>query len=252
MSIQPVPAVDTAELRGKHVLVTGGTTGIGRATAHALLRAGADVMICGREQSDMDDAIRDAPGPGALSGLVADLARVSEVSRLFAEFDLGLGRLDILINNAAVASGGAEETSLEDIDYVVSTNLIGYLACAHEAVRRIRGNSRGGAIVNVGSMSADVREEGSSIYVATKAGIQGFSEALRKEVDRYGIAVSLIEPGATGTDMQPMGPDEQRQLEAHDEMLTAEDVTGAIIFCLTRPSRADIVELRIRPHRQPI
>ena len=117
-----------------NVLVTGGTTGIGRATAHALVRAGATVMVCGRHQPELDQALADAEGPGEMQGMTADLADVSEVARLFQEVDRSLGRLDVLVNNAAIAAGDASGTSLQDIDYTVRANLVGYLACAHEAV----------------------------------------------------------------------------------------------------------------------
>jgi NADP-dependent 3-hydroxy acid dehydrogenase YdfG len=108
-----------------------------------------------------------------------------------------------------------------------------------------------GHIVLVGSMSADVREVGSSIYVATKAGIQGFAESLRKEVNEQGIRVSLIEPGATGSDMQP-DPQTHDQQARDEQLLRAEDVAAAVTFCLAQPSRSDVVRLDLRPHLQLI
>ena len=110
----------------------------------------------------------------------------------------------------------------------------------------------GGHIINIGSMSADVREVDSSVYVATKAGIQGFSEALRKELNRHKIKVSLIEPGSVGTDMQEETPEEQRQKQEKCEMLKAEDIARAIAYCITQPARCDVVVLQIRPHQQSI
>jgi NADP-dependent 3-hydroxy acid dehydrogenase YdfG len=110
----------------------------------------------------------------------------------------------------------------------------------------------GGDIVNIGSMSADVREEGSSIYVATKAAIQGFSEALRKEVSPGGIRVSLIQPGQTGSDMQATSPEEERQLQRNLEMLKAEDIADLVLFCLTRAQRTAVVSVDIRPLMQLI
>ena len=101
-------------------------------------------------------------------------------------------------------------------------------------------------------MSADVREKGSSVYVATKAGIQGFSETLRKEVNPLGVKVTLIEPGAVGTDMQPSTPDEQREKTKELEMLKAEDIAQCVLYVLTQPKRCDVVEVKIRPHLQLI
>jgi NADP-dependent 3-hydroxy acid dehydrogenase YdfG len=98
-----------------------------------------------------------------------------------------------------------------------------------------------------------VREKGSSVYVATKAGIEGFSEALRKEVNPLGIKVTLIEPGAVGTDMQSeYSPAEQRKKEEKMEMLKAEDIAACILYTLTQPKRCDVVMMQIRPHMQSI
>src|SRR4051795_7478334 len=107
------------------------------------------------------------------------------------------------------------------------------MACAHEALARMRKHG-GGHIVNVGSMSADVREKGSSVYVATKSGIQGMSEALRKEVNPLGIKVSLIEPGAVGTDMQQSqySPQEQREQIEQQAMLRAEDIAACVLYVI--------------------
>ena len=134
---------------------------------------------------------------------------------------------------------------------MIKTNLLGYIACTREALDRMKPH-KAGHIVNIGSMSADVREQGSSIYVATKSGIQGFSESLRKEVNEAGIKVTLIEPGAVGTDMQPVSVPDQRQKEENLEMLKAEDIAAAVLFTLTQPKRCDVVDLKIRPHLQII
>jgi NADP-dependent 3-hydroxy acid dehydrogenase YdfG len=126
------------------------------------------------------------------------------------------------------------------------------MAMSHEAVERMKANGWG-HIVNIGSMSADVREKDSSVYVATKSGIQGFSEALRKEVNPLGIKVTLIEPGAVGTDMQSeYSPKEQRKQIEKMEMLRAEDIAACVLYTITQPKRCDVVSLQIRPHLQSI
>ncbi|HEX8608967.1 MAG TPA: SDR family NAD(P)-dependent oxidoreductase, partial [Pedobacter sp.] len=126
-----------------------------------------------------------------------------------------------------------------------------YLACTHYAVKRMEAAGKG-HVLNIGSMSADVREEGSSVYVATKAGIQGFSEALRKEVNPKNIKVTLIEPGAVDTDMQPGSKaDKDEQLDSL-EMMPAEDIAMAVVFCLAQHERCDVVGMQIKPHMQLI
>jgi NAD(P)-dependent dehydrogenase (short-subunit alcohol dehydrogenase family) len=103
-----------------------------------------------------------------------------EVADVSKQADQSIGGLDIFISNAGLAGGGVEEEEDESWRYIVETNLLDYIGCAQEAIRRMR-PLRKGHIVLIGSMSADLRSGGSSIYVPTKSGIQAFAEALRKE-----------------------------------------------------------------------
>jgi NAD(P)-dependent dehydrogenase (short-subunit alcohol dehydrogenase family) len=197
-SVQEAVRKRTEEISvaGKGILITGGTTGIGRATANLLSSCGARVLIFGRHEQELNDALNDLRESGGdAQGIMADVTKSGDIERVFQEADRKLGRVDVLINNAALGAGSIVDDSYKTWEYIVKTNLLGYMACAHEAVRRMQ-NAGGGHIVNVGSMSADVREEGSSVYVATKSGIQGFSAALRKEVNKHGIKITLIEPGS--------------------------------------------------------
>jgi NADP-dependent 3-hydroxy acid dehydrogenase YdfG len=242
------------DIAGKCILVTGGTTGIGRATALLLAARGARVMIYGRHEQELNDALSDIKEVGEAFGITADQARVEDVQRVFEALDANLGGLDILINNAAVAARSVTDQPYDDYSYVVQANLVGYMACAREAIDRMRERG-GGHIVNVGSMSADVREEGSDVYVATKAAIQAWSEALRKQVNKDNIRVTLIEPGSVGTNLSSDKPGidkAQRRQEEKGEMLKAEDIAECIHFCITQPPRCDVVLVQIRPHKQMI
>src|SRR5215216_3314995 len=239
-------------INGKSVLITGGTTGIGRATAILLASQGARVMIFGRHDQELKDAMKDIREAGGdVLGFAADAADPEDIKRVFQEVDHQMDKLDILINNAALGYNSVMEGEYQDWQYIVNTNLLGYMAMAHEAIERMKARKEG-HIVNIGSMSAGVREKGSSVYVATKAGIQGFSEALRKEVNPLGIKVTLIEPGSVGTDMQPESPEEQRRKEEKMEMLKAEDIAACVLYTITQPKRCDVVMLQIRPHMQNI
>src|SRR5690606_35150192 len=124
-----------------------------------------------------------------------------------------------------------EEDSLETIEYVVRTNVVGYLACAHEALGRMKAEGRGHLIL-IGSMSADLREPGGSAYVATKAAIQGFAESLRKTANEQGVRVTLIEPGKVATDLVDQTEEAMRRHIDELKMLTAEDVAGSVLFAL--------------------
>ncbi|RAK00286.1 NADP-dependent 3-hydroxy acid dehydrogenase YdfG [Larkinella arboricola] len=242
----------TESLTGKRIIISGGTTGIGRAIAILLGSYGAHIFTFGRNQEPLDEtltAIREAGGQA--DGIIADSSKPEDIQRVFQQAEEKLGGLDILINSAALAAGSISEMEDADWRYVIETNLAGYLATTKEALNRMQPQKRG-HIVLIGSMSADVREEGSSVYVATKAAIQGFAESLRKEVNKDGIKVSLVEPGAVGSDMQPTTTEEERENEKTGEMLRAEDIAVCVHYILTQPQRCDVVSIQIRPHLQLI
>lgn len=237
----------------KKIIITGGSTGIGREAAILLTSLGAQCLICGRDQQHIDEALADINAKGSLkaTGLVADLSNEEGIEKLFSFADEKLGGVDILINNAALGYGSILEGGYEDWQYILHTNLLAYMACCNQSIKRFQAKGFG-QIINIGSMSADVREENSSVYVATKSGIQGFTEALRKEVNPKGIKVSLIEPGAVDTNMQPGSSEEKLEQIANQEMIKAADIARAIAFCIAQPPGSDVVSLQIRPHLQLI
>ncbi|WP_230781942.1 SDR family oxidoreductase [Sphingomonas sp. Leaf37] len=237
-------------MTGKRILLTGGTTGIGRAMLIAFARAGARVVTLGRDAAALDEALEVARACGGeLHGLTADLARREDIARIFDAVDERLGGLDILVSNAALGADPIDAMADEAWRYVIDVNLVGALACTRGALDRL---GKGGQIVVIGSISADIHAPGESVYSATKAGLQAFAETLRKEVEDRDIRVSLVEPGTAGSDMQQADADEQRDRIARAEMLRAEDIAEAVSFILTRPTRVDIVSLRIEPRVQAL
>lgn len=239
-------------LEGKRILLTGGTTGIGRAIARLLSSYGARIFTYGRHPEPLDEILSQIwEAGGQAEGMLADSAKADDIRQVFERADAFLGGLDVLINCAAIKAESISEMPDEEWRYVIETNLMGYMATTKEALNRMQPQGRG-HIVLIGSMSADVRESGSSVYVATKSAIQGFAESLRKEVNEKGIKVSLIEPGAVGSDMQPTTPEEEREKQQTGEMLRAEDIAVSVHYVLTQPERCDVVTLQIRPHGQPI
>jgi len=238
-------------LAGKAVVITGGTTGIGRATALRLASDGARVLIFGRHERELNDALEDLEAAGEVHGVTADQARHEDVQRVFKEADEQLGGVDILINNAAVAGGTVLESEYSHWLYVIQSNLVGYIDCCRQAAARMRKKGEG-HIVNIGSLSAKERDAGEDVYTATKSGIRGFTESFRKSVNKHGIKVTLIEPGSVGTDMQEESVAEQRQQQEALEMLKAEDIAECVHYCLVQPQRCDLIVVQIRPHLQVI
>lgn len=245
---------EPGSLEGKTVLVTGGTTGIGRSTALLLGSYGARVMILGRHQPELDDtlqAFKDAGIEDKVHGLTADISEKKGIEETFKQVDNHFKTLDVLINNAAVPFKGIQEGTFEEWQYVINTNLLSYLACSHEAVKRMQ-EKKEGQIISIGSLSAESRSANSSVYTATKAGIQAFSEALRKEVQSLNIKVSLIEPGLVGTDLLEMPPEKMQDMQQKNEMLLPEDIAALVLFLLQQPWRCNLMSTSLLPFQQSI
>ena len=245
-----MPGTNRTSLAGKRVLLTGGTTGIGRATVLQLAAAGARVLTFGRHERELHDMLAQVGhGGGEVIGLTADVTSPDDIEKVFAEVDNQFGGIDILICNAALGANPIHEMEDAEWRYVIETNLIGYLACAQAALKRMRPAGKG-HILFVSSISVEIKAVGESVYSATKAGIQAFAETLRKEIAAENIKISVIQPGSVRTDMQECSEAEKREAVANDEMLEPEEIADAIVFVLTRSPRADVLNLRIEPRLQ--
>lgn len=232
------------DLSGRKAIVTGGTTGIGRAIAILLASYGVKVFTCGRHKDHLDDALARIREVGDGDGIAADLSDATDLERFFAAAEAYLGALDIAVINAAVPADALAETSEDDTRYQLETDFVSYVITAQESAKRMKSGSD---IVFIGSMSAVSRKGGSSIYVAAKSGIQGFAASLRQELADQDIKVGLIEPGFTGADFQypDFPPEKQRELIHEHRMLRAEDIAVATHFMLTQPRRTAVSLMRV-------
>lgn len=237
------------ELTGRRAIVTGGTTGIGRAIAVLLASEGVRVFTCGRDEQHLADALQRINQVGQGDGISADLSKPEDLRRFFSAADAWLGGLDIAVINAAVPAGTVLEGNDEQLRYQLETNFVACIVCAREAARRMRAGSD---IVIIGSMSAVSLGGGSSAYTAAKSGIQGFATAFRKELAEKDIKVGLIEPGFTGADFQypEYPPERQREAINADKMLRAEDIASAAHFMLTQPRRTAVSLMHVEPRLQ--
>lgn len=236
-------------LKGRRAIITGGTTGIGRAIAVLLASEGVKVFLCGRTPAHLDDALARIREVGEGDGINVDLAKRDDVERFFRAADDYLGGLDIAVINAAIPADAIKDTGEDDLDYQIAVDFTSYLTSSKAALSRMKAGSD---LILIGSMSAVSQKGGSSIYVAAKAGIEGFAHALRQEVADDDIKVGLIEPGFTGADFQypEFPPEKQREHIHKDEMLRAEDIAAATHFMLTQPRRTAVSLMRVETRRQ--
>jgi 3-oxoacyl-[acyl-carrier protein] reductase len=222
-------------LKGKVAMVTGASQGIGRDTALALAQAGAKVAVAARSEAKLADLVQEiaAKGGEALA-VTMDVANAEQVKAGFKQVLERFGRLDILVNNAAVTRDGlALRMKLDDWETVLRTNLTGANLCIQQALSPML-RQKGGRIINISSVVAQSGNAGQANYVASKGGLIGLTKAIAIEVASRNITVNAIAPGFIETPMTAVLPDKVKdELKTRiplGRMGTGTDVAAAIVF----------------------
>jgi NAD(P)-dependent dehydrogenase (short-subunit alcohol dehydrogenase family) len=235
-------------LSGKAAIVTGGTKGIGRAIAEALVGEGLSVCISARHEDEIERAVSELSdaGEGTVTGAVCDVRDYDEVKALIEHTAAELGGVDILVNNAGIGLfGRVEDLSPEDFRAVIETNLFGVFYCCHEAIPQMKRRG-GGYIINISSLAGTNAHPQMSAYNASKFGLNGFSEALMQEVRHDGIKVSYIMPGSVNTNFGDEEPSTEKSWQ-----LQPEDIARVVVELLHHPDRSLPSRVEIRPSRPP-
>lgn len=248
----------TARLEGTVALVTGASSGIGEATAVALAAEGAKVAVAARRR-DRLEAVAERIDSDVLvieTDITDEASARGMVEGTVAEF----GRLDMLINNAGVMLlGPIVDAPVEEWKRMVELNLLGLLYCTHAALphllRAAEGDPRQVAdVVNISSVAGRVARQSNGVYSATKFAVAAFSESLRQEVTARHVRVSLVEPGATASELVFQNrPEVLEQLAATFgpmATLASEDIADTIAFTVTRPRHMTVNEVLVRPTEQ--
>jgi NAD(P)-dependent dehydrogenase (short-subunit alcohol dehydrogenase family) len=193
--------VDVRDLGGKAALVTGAASGIGRETALALARAGADLIVCDVDETGLEATAGTIRALGrAVTARRVDVADAAAMEEFAAAVHREREAVDILVNNAGVALGGEFlDTTLEDWRWIVSINLFGVIHGCHFFVPPMVKRGRGGHVVNVSSAAGFLAGRQLNAYATTKFAVFGLSEALREELREHRIGVSTICPGLVNT-----------------------------------------------------
>jgi NADP-dependent 3-hydroxy acid dehydrogenase YdfG len=246
----------TGKLDGKVAIVTGASSGIGAATALALAAEGAAVVITARREDRLHAlAQRIEQSGGKVLPLKVDVTDEAQARQMIERTKTEFGRADILVNNAGVMLlgpiGGADT---EDWRRMVNTNILGLMYCTHAALPLME-QQGSGHIVNISSVAGRTARAGAAVYNATKWAVGGFSEALRQEVYKHNIRVTIIEPGAVATELLehitvPQVKADMQQWVGSLAALTSEDIAAAIVYAVTQPPHVNVNEILIRPTEQ--
>jgi NADP-dependent 3-hydroxy acid dehydrogenase YdfG len=246
-------------LDGTVALVTGASSGIGAAAATSLAAQGASVALAARRKDRLEALAADIRGQGGTALVIeADITEEGQATDVVERTVAELGRLDTLINNAGVMLlGPAADAPLSEWRRMVELNVLGLLYCAHAAtphlLRAAESAPRQVAdMVNLSSVAGRAARIGNSVYSLTKFGVGAFSESLRQEFAKRDLRVSLVEPGATATELASHNrPEVLESLRGQfGQRMAAEDIADAISYIVTRPRHVAVNEMLIRPTEQ--
>lgn len=238
-------------LDGKVAVVTGASTGIGRAVAQALIARGASVVIAARSRERLEEAAA-ALGPGCAS-VVADVTRADDVRALVDGTLESHGAIDILVANAGVYVGGdLWESDPEALDRLLTTNVNGVVRTVREVLPHLRERGEGDILVT-SSVSGHQAIHWEPVYSASKHALQAFVHTMRRQLIGSGVRMGAIAPGVVLNDLWGVSdPAEIEGKVARGEGIRSEDVADAVAYMLTRPRHVTIRDLVILPRDQPI
>lgn len=235
---------------GKVAVITGASSGIGAATARALHAAGYRVALLAR-RLDRLQALASELGPGTLA-VEADVTSRDDLVEAARRVRAELGGTDVLVNNAGVMLLGPFGPELDsDYQRMVNVNLLGAITTTEVFLDQLR--ERSGDLVNISSVAGRTSRPGDAVYAATKWGLIGFSDCLRKEF-LPDLRVTVIEPGAVATELPGhiTDPEVRAQVEASyaEVSITAEEVANVVAFAVTQPHGVGLNEITVRPRKQ--
>jgi NAD(P)-dependent dehydrogenase (short-subunit alcohol dehydrogenase family) len=237
-------------------LVTGAGSGIGKATALALARAGFSLVLAGRRKEKLEEVAAEAKPADALS-VPTDVRDPASVRALFEATKARFGRLDVLFNNAGT---GGPAALLEDLTYeqwrkVLDTNLSGAFLCTQEAFRLMKAQDpRGGRIINNGSISAHTPRPNSAPYTATKHAITGLTKSTALDGRKYDIACGQIDVGNAATPMtrrMDRGIVQANGTIAPEPTMDVENVARAVVYMATLPLDANVLTMTVMATKMP-
>jgi NAD(P)-dependent dehydrogenase (short-subunit alcohol dehydrogenase family) len=239
-------------------VITGAGSGIGKASALALMRTGWSVVLAGRRKELLEDVAREGQATGQKSLVVpTDVADAASIRNLFARTRETFGRLDLLFNNAGI---GAPAVPMEDLPFekwkaVVDTNLTGSFVCTQEAIKIMKDQTpRGGRIINNGSISAHAPRPNSVAYTSTKHAITGLTKSTSLDGRKYDIACGQIDVGNAETPLAARMKDGVPQANGEvrpEPLMNVDHVADAVVYMASLPLDANVQFLTVMATKMP-
>lgn len=244
--MEPIYGSNHAPLSGKVALVTGGNRGIGKAIALRLAAFGADVAICGREESTLAATAEELRSSGArVHSQRADVTGAADVTSLIQQSEAALGPVSILVNNAGMGLfGPLHEKTEAEWDTLMNTNLKSVFLVSRAVIPGMI-QRKSGDIINISSLAGKSTFAGGAVYCASKWAVQGLSGCMAEDLRTYGIRVSTVCPGSVFTDFSGRGPKDP------SKVLTANDVAHAVAMIATQGPQSFLSEVHLRPVSKP-
>lgn len=247
-------------LEGTVALVTGASSGIGEATALALAAQGSALALAARRRDRLEALASRIGGDVKVQVHETDVTDEDQVRRMVELTVTEHGRLDTLVNNAGVMLlGPIEGAPTEEWRRMVNLNLVGLLYCTHAALPHLLAAAASGQrgvadVVNVSSVAGRVARRDSGVYNATKWGVVAFTESFRQEFTTRHLRATVVEPGATVTELAFQNRQEVLEQMAKNfagiEMLQSEDIANAVLYAVTQPRHVSVNEILVRPTEQ--
>ncbi len=243
-------------LKNKVVLITGASSGIGKATALKLAKEGASVVLCARSENELKKLKEKIESDGGKALVVkTDVTKPADFEKAVSQALAEYGSIDALVNNAGLMPlSYVEKLKTDEWEKMVDVNIKGVLNGVAAVLPTMRKN-KSGHIINISSSAAHNYFPGGAVYCATKVAVKMFSEGLRKELTpQYGINVTSIEPGAVDTSLFETITDDdiKEKLKGMKQMTTleAEDIANAIFYALNQPERVNVNDVYLMPTEQ--
>lgn len=241
----------TQGIEGKVVVITGGSSGLGEATARHLAEKGATVAIAARRRDRLDRVVADiASSGGRAQGYQVDVAQKAQIDALVTNVMKDFGRIDVLVSNAGVMPlAPLSQRRTDEWDRMIDVNVKGLLYGVAAALPVFE-TQQSGHFINLGSVAGiKVFSPGGTVYSATKFAVRAISEGLRHEVGGK-IRVTVIEPGAVDSELTSSTSDQASRefvVEFYKQAIPASSVARAIAYAIEQPADVDINEIVLRP-----